>query len=171
MRRKSHQSCALSPSEICQAPQFVPEMQHFVLVMNDNSFLREDAVDERETGEWVKGKVNVKKGRKRYQTSMPPSWRVLDVTIYSRYIECFFGEKCKERERKEQRGVYQASLPPPGKIFGRDYFLLSSCRMLKSPGSKGEGQGKCSNGLCNLRRKLEHYQACAIAPTIYIFFL
>ena len=95
--------------------------------------------------------------------------RFLGVTIYSRYMECFFGEKCKkresERERKEQSGVYQASLRPPGRIFGRG-DLLSSCRMLKSPGSKGEGQGKCSNGLCNLRRKLKHYMLCAIAPTI-----
>ena len=33
--------------------------------------------------------------------------------------------------------------------------------LVESPGSKGEGQGKCCNGLSNLRRKLEHNTACA----------
>ena len=33
--------------------------------------------------------------------------------------------------------------------------------LVESPGGEGEGQGKCCNGLSNLRRKLEHNAACA----------
>ena len=40
---------ALSTPGICKMPQFVPEIQHSLLVMNDNHFLREGAVDENET--------------------------------------------------------------------------------------------------------------------------